>query len=70
MEGGFELDLACLAALLGEIMMSQDVRFRGYWKREQELVLFYTSSRVELRNSTYPNRLLLVLRYKVNFSFS
>ena len=26
-EGGCELDLACLTALLGEIMMSQDDRF-------------------------------------------
>ncbi len=34
----FELDLACLPALLGKIMMSQDVRFRGSWKREQGLV--------------------------------
>ncbi len=39
----FELDLACLAALLGKTMMSQDVHFRGSWKREQELVLFYTA---------------------------
>ncbi len=66
----FELNLACLAALLGKVMMSQDVHFCGSWKREQELVLFYTSSRVELRNSTYPNRFFLVLRYEVNFAFS
>jgi hypothetical protein len=43
----FNLDLACLVVLLGKIMMSQDVHFRGSWKRKQELVLFYTSSRVE-----------------------
>ena len=53
----FELDLACLAVLRGEIMMSQDVRFRGFWKREREPVLFDTGSHVELQNSTYPNRL-------------
>jgi hypothetical protein len=40
-EGGFELDLACLVALLGEIMMSQDVCFSWlFWKMERELVLF------------------------------
>ena len=70
MEGGFELDLACLAALLGELMMSQDVRFRGFWKREREPVLFDTGSRVELRNSTYPNRLFSSFGVRGKFSFS
>ncbi len=57
-----ELDLACLTALLGKIMMSQDIHFCGSWKREQELVLFYTSSCVEFRNSTYPKDNFPVLR--------
>ncbi len=70
MEDGFELDLACLRVLLGEIMMSQDIHFCGSWKRERELVVFYTISHVELQNSTSPKDYFPVLKYKVHFAFS
>jgi len=48
-EGGFELDLACLAALLGEIMMSQDVRFSWLFGKGARAGVGCTSSRVGVR---------------------
>ena len=69
-EGGFELDLACLAALLGEIMMSQDVRFSWlFGKGSTSWYWLYQLPRGSA-NSTSPNRFFLVLGYEVSIAFS
>ena len=69
-EGGFELDLACLAALLGKIMMSQDVRFLWlFGKGSTSWCWLYQLPRGSA-NSTSPNRFFLVLGYEVSIAFS
>ena len=67
---GFELDLACLAALRGEIMMSQDVRFRGFGKGSESRFCLIPAPAWNCEILPTPIDYFLVLGYEVSLAFS